>query len=125
MDEKRRPLLTLQLRDGGQLLALVDTGFNGQIWMAQAGAIALGIDHDENYSDTGHAVGMRPIETAEGKLVIVWLGQERVVDVIVDIDSAHRTIHPSEPIGLIGTELLDPATVSINFEKRRCVVRSA
>ena len=123
VDEHRRPLLRLQLRDGGHILALVDTGFNGQLWMSRADATALGIDHDENYSQTGHAIGMRPVETAEGQLVIHWLGQERVVDVIVDIDSTHRTIAANEPAALIGTELLDPAALSINFEKRTCVVR--
>ena len=38
VDGQRRPLLRLQMRDGGQLLALIDTGFNGQLWMARADA---------------------------------------------------------------------------------------
>ena len=111
--------------DANPLLCLIDTGFNGEMWLTRADAITFGVDFDAIYIETGHAVGMRPIETGRGFLRIIWLGHERIVNVVVDLDSSHRTVQASEPAALIGTELLDPATLTINFEKRRCVVRSA
>lgn len=123
VDGRRRPVLTIATRDGSRFLGMIDTGFNGELWMSQADAMALGVDYDEVYTEPGFAVGMRPIDVARGKLVIFWLGQERVVDALVDIDSTHRTSAAGEPMALIGTELLDPALLSINFENRTCAVR--
>ena len=54
---------------------------------------------------------------------ILWFGVERVVDVAIDLDSAHRTVSADEPIVLIGTALWVPATMTVNFGKRRLTLR--
>ena len=66
---------------------------------------------------------MRPVRETIGQLRILWFGVERVVDVVVDLDSPHRTIASGEPVALLGTELLSPSTMTVNFTKRTLTVR--
>ena len=125
VDRSGRPLLRLARPDGDPILALVDTGFNGQLWFSKADALSCGIDFDEVHERTGYLAGMRPVRETSTSLRILWFGEELVADVVIDLDSDHRTISSSEPIALIGTALIDPATLSINFDKRTVVLRRA
>ena len=125
VDAQRRPLLKIARPDGNPIFALIDTGFNGNLWFGKADAMACGVDFDDVHEQTGHLAGMRPVREANSFLRIVWFGQERIVDVVIDLDTEHRTIAGSEPVALIGTELIDPATLSINFDRRTVVLRQA
>ena len=119
VDDERRPLLRLTVPDSTPILGLIDTGFNGELWFTRADAVACGVEFDQVDERVGYVAGMRPVRETIGQLRIVWFGIERVVDVVVDLDSAHRTMSADEPMALIGTALLDPSTMTVNFGKRK------
>ena len=119
VDTSRRPLLRVVRPDGNPILSMIDTGFNGEVWIGKFDAIACGVDFDDVHESTGYVAGMRPIREASSNLRILWFGEERVVDVVIDIDSTHRTIGASEPVTLIGTALIEPATLTVSFARRR------
>ena len=123
MDGSGRPLLRIVRPDGNPILALVDTGFNGKLWLTKADAIACGIDFDEIDERTGYLAGMRPTRETYGDLRILWFGDELIVDVVIDLDSDHRTIGAGETVAVIGTALISPATLTVNFERRTVAIR--
>lgn len=123
VDDGLRPLLRLMVPDGNSFLTHIDTGFNGELWFARADAVTCGVEFDQVDERVGYLAGMRPVRETIGQLRILWFGIERVVDVVVDLDSAHRTVSPDEPMALIGTALLAPATMTVNFGKRRLTLR--
>lgn len=123
VDDGLRPLLRLMVPDGNPILGLVDTGFNGEFWFTRADAVACGVFFEDLTEHTGYAAGMRPVREAFGELRIEWFGAERVVGVVIDLDSPHRTTSADEPMALIGTALLAPATMTLNFGKRKLTLR--
>jgi hypothetical protein len=52
---------------------------------------------------------------------IVWFGRQRKVDVWVTAEPL-RAAAPDEPIGLLGTGLLNPHHLIIDFATRRVVI---
>lgn len=123
VDGERRPLLRLTVPDGNPILAHIDTGFNGELWLTWSDAMSCGVIFEDVAEQTGYAAGMREVREAVGELRILWFGVERVVGVVVDLDSAHRTVSADEPMALIGTALLDPSTMTVNFGKRKLTLR--
>ena len=123
VDAEQRPLLRLVLPDGNPILALVDTGFNGELWLTRSYAVACGIEIDDVFEQTGYLVGMRPTREGFGRLRILWFGSEKIAGVAIDLDSEHRTTAAGEPVALIGTGLLAPSTMTVNFEKQTLVLR--
>ena len=45
------------------------------------------------------------------------------MNVVVDLDSDHRTAPATEPIAIIGAALIEPATLTVNFERRTVTLR--
>ena len=66
---------------------------------------------------------MRPTRENSGILRVLWFGEERLVNVVVDLDSDHRTAAATEPIAIIGAALIEPATLTVNFERRTVALR--
>jgi hypothetical protein len=80
--------------------------------------VRAGVIFDEVAERIGYAAGMRPVREAAGELCIRWFGAERMVSVVVD-----RTVSAEDPMAVIGTALLSPATVTVNFQRHTVVLR--
>lgn len=125
VDAERRPLLQLQLPDATSILALVDTGFNGELWLTKSDAVVCGVEFDEIDERIGYVAGWRPVRETLGEVRIVWFGMERVVGVVVDLDSEHRTVIADDPVVVVGTALLSPSIVTLDFDKGTLALRKS
>ena len=115
VDSRGRPLLRVEIpaRDDA-LLVLVDTGFNGEVMLSRAVALQLGLVLHDIRSIVQLADGRtRTVQSAS--VVIVWLGQTRRVEVLATGHSG-VSIDPDEPTTLIGTALLSPHQLKIDFD---------
>ncbi|CAN0336218.1 unnamed protein product, partial [Phaeothamnion confervicola] len=114
VDDRRRPLLRIELpgRPDG-LLALLDTGFNGEILVAEADIEALGFRARAGFSAVELAAGQR-IQLQRGQGTIVWLSAARRVEVLItkELPGPRRD---GDPIMLVGTGLLSPNLLLIDF----------
>jgi predicted aspartyl protease len=115
LDDLGRPLVRIKVRGAeDELLCLVDTGFNGKLWMGAAVATRLKIVATR----TDHAA-----LTASGKVenfslgmaFIDWLGDEQRVEVHVHADQPSRVSSADQHEALIGTALLRDTTLLIEF----------
>jgi predicted aspartyl protease len=116
--ERGRPLLRVNFKeyDDGALLA-VDTGFNGEIMMSYTTAQSLGIEIVARDITIRLGDGSRVIAD-QGLAEIAWLGRQRVVVTLIARTSGTDTARPhrdGEPIGLLGTQLIAPDILTINF----------
>ena len=114
IDERQRPVVRLLLADRDEsFLALVDTGFNGELYVTDSVALRLGFERTSN--DT-------PVRLAGDKIVTVvrsagrikWLGRELRVQVLIAADTGGRQIE-GEPDALLGTGLLSPHILLVDF----------
>lgn len=115
VDGERRPLLRLSLPDGNPILVLIDTGFDGFLAFSEPNAIASGVDYAPLFERDVLLTGRRRIRVAIGWIRVNWLGRDIEVDALVDLEDQSRTIDATEPVALIGTQLLSPATLTIDF----------
>ena len=108
-----RPLV--RVRPGGQdddLLAIVDTGFNGEIMMGMHAARALRVLLFPDAVDV--ELGTGAVERVlEGRLPVRWLDEERVAKVLVSV--GWPAPKPDTPVALIGTRLLRPHLLLVDF----------
>ena len=80
----------------------------------RAAATLLGVEPIQRKSEVELGDG-RTVQVYEGRAAIPWLGEERRVRVLVSDDWV--TIGDA-PVGLLGTELLAPHLLLIDFAKR-------
>ena len=108
-----RPLV--RVRPVGQAddcLSIVDSGFNGEMMMGMHAALALRVVLFPDAVDV--ELGTGAIERVlEGKLPIQWLDEIRVAKVLVSF--GWPAPRPDAPIALIGTRLLHPHLLRIDF----------
>jgi predicted aspartyl protease len=118
VDVRERPLVRVSLADEDRsFLALVDTGFNGWLLMDSAGAASL------NFTPSQFAVsaqlaegGQRRFAIAHGE--IIWLGRRQRIEVLVSTAERARAALPDEPVAILGTRLLSPHRLEIDFGRR-------
>jgi hypothetical protein len=53
---------------------------------------------------------------------IIWFGRPRTVDLWIARAASHRHSTPDEPLGVIGTGLVSPNKLTIDFMTRRVVI---
>lgn len=116
IDQRRRPLVRVSRADGEDaFLALVDTGFNGDLYMAESVARQLGFEL---------RAGKTIVELADRRFQLIrhakgtirWLGGPRRVEVFVAPDQEqNRPLGPDEPVALLGTGLLSPNVLLLDF----------
>lgn len=100
------------------ILALLDTGFNGALFMNEDDARHLGLKLRDGYS-TIELAGRSMQQIRRGLATIIWLGEVRQVEVIAAISGAtQRSRRADDPAALIGTELLDPHLLLMDFKAR-------
>jgi predicted aspartyl protease len=116
VDHRLRPLVRLRFVGcEDDVLATVDTGFNGQLMMILGDARRLGVSmhKDAEEVELGHG---EKISVQLGTARIAWLERERAVAVLVSQRS--EPTRDGEPVVLIGTRLLTPHLLLVDFEAR-------
>ena len=119
IDERLRPYIRIEPENAADgLLALLDTGFNGELFIDEADADLLGFALREGYSKATLAGGVvHNIRRGSGK--IIWLGQLRRVEVLAAVTTGTRQHRPpDDPIALVGTKLLSPHLLLMDLAKR-------
>ncbi len=114
IDGRFRPLLRIRCSNGGdEILALLDTGFNGErlcdrIVAAEIGTIPSG------RSDSVELAGHIKSQAQVGHATILWLGQPRQVRVLVSMAPPARHVD-GEPVAIVGGALLAPSLVLLDY----------
>ena len=96
-----------------EVIALLDTGFNGALLMAEADVADLGVRVSPLASHAKMGDG-RVVELRRAQCTVYWLGELRRTEVLVSSEpDQHRG--PDEPVVVIGTQLLAPNMLLIDF----------
>jgi predicted aspartyl protease len=112
VDELRRPLVRVTLvGQDDDVLATIDTGFNGELMATLGDAIALGVTM-ETSSETVQLGDNATANVSLGRAKLSLLGKNRNATVFVSATNAVAT----GPKLLIGTRLLTPHLLLIDFE---------
>lgn len=110
VDDLGRPVIRVEGKSDG-ILAVVDTGFNGDLLVTRPAAHALGVTGMVREADVELGDGS-VARVFHGRATISWLGADR--DVRVLVSDAWMTIGDA-PIGLAGTALLTPHLLLVDF----------
>lgn len=114
IDNRNRPLVRVSLVDREEsLLALVDTGFNGDLYVTESVARRIGFERTSIKSQVELA-GAALAKIVRGRGTIQWLGQERRVQVFIAADP-RRPPPEGDPEALLGTGLLAPHILLVDF----------
>ena len=122
VDARDRPIVSLSVPgQEDQFLVIVDTGFNGQLLIHDAAATRLNcesrrVDVRVEFADRGSRI----LDLGRGS--IVWFGRHQEVDVWITTAEPGRTTTADQPIGLLGTGLLSPHKLTVDFATRRVVI---
>lgn len=113
IDDLGRPLVRLKLPRGqDDLLAIIDTGFNGELMMSLSVARSLAMPLENDLVPI--ELGTGTIERVYvGQLDVRWLEQEQRLRVLVS--KTWPAPRPDAPVALIGTRLLRPHLLMIDF----------
>ena len=113
VDERGRPVVRIEGRQES-VLVIIDTGFNGDLLTTRDAATLLGVDPNFDETEVALADG-RTAVVYETRATITWLDRERRVRVLV---SDEWTTVGDAPVGLLGTDLLLPHLLRIDFANR-------
>ena len=119
VDLRGRPIIRLEVGDDSILL-VVDTGFNGDLMLARSAARLLGVDPRIRETDVELGDG-RTVQVKEARTTIRWLEHDRRARILVSDD---WTVIGDAPAGLVGTELLAPHLLLIDFAGRTVEIES-
>jgi len=124
VDARLRPLLRIEQVQGQQgILAVVNTGFNGELMLSRNVAAEFGMTEREGYSTVTLAGGQTHI-VRRGYGTISWFARPRRIEVLIHVeDLPARLRDQDEPVGLVGTGLLYPHMLAIDFAARTLEVR--
>ena len=115
VDHLGRPLV--RLSDVGaqhvEILALVDTGFNGGLMMGLKLAEDLGVELDEDSVRVELGNGAAA-NVHQGLVGMIWLGRHRTAQVFASESWVQG--HPDAPVALLGTGLLRPHLLLVDFD---------
>ena len=118
LDSRRRPLMRVQVEGKDDLLSIIDTAFTGELLVdediAQSwGVVVLDVNAQIELGDGSRC------EVQQGLLTVVWFGRNH--DATVQVvrratgQSQHRPRRDGEPVALLGTELIAPGSLNVNF----------
>jgi predicted aspartyl protease len=114
IDARFRPLLRSKRPNGADdVLALLDTGFNGELLCDRIVASYLGVVASGQPERVELAGGVERVAQS-GWLRVAWLGRERQVQVLVTADEPGPQ-RDGEPIALVGGALLAPSLVLLDY----------
>ena len=110
VDVRGRPVVRIEGKDDS-ILVVVDTGFNGDLMLTREASRLLGVDPGHAKTDVELGDGRRAA-VYEARVTIKWLGSDRQVRILVADD--WKTTGDA-PVGLLGTALLSPHLLIIDF----------
>jgi predicted aspartyl protease len=113
VDHLGRPVIRIEHRDIS-ILAVIDTGFNGELMVPAATALSLGVAFSMEVTTVELGNGARA-SVRDGEATINWLDDTRRVRVFV---SESWLPTGDAPQGLLGTGLLTPHLLLIDFERK-------
>jgi predicted aspartyl protease len=122
VDARNRPLVLLSiLGEEDAFPVIVDSGFNGELLLHDDAIIRhrcelTGLNEPIELADKASRLLM------VARAQIIWFGQSRGVDVLIGTTQSSRAATADEPIGLLGTRLLSPHKLTVDFASRRVVV---
>jgi predicted aspartyl protease len=102
VDAARRPLIDVQCIGGGTFTALIDTGFDGFLFMDDQTAANLGVRLTGGHCDAEFAVEKKTVDI--GELEVLWFGTPALVEVLVCQIEASAM---NSAVILVGTGLLE------------------
>jgi predicted aspartyl protease len=122
VDNRDRPIVLLSvdgMEDGFPVI--VDTGFNGELLINDTEISRLqcrmtGVEAPIEFANKER----RTIVFARSR--VVWFGRAQDVRVWVTAAEPDRAAAADEPVGLLGTALLKPHRLTVDFATRRVVI---
>lgn len=122
VDARGRPIVSLPTLDQeDEFLVVVDTGFNGTL-LLHDGDIARRKCDITRLEETVEFADRERRALLLGRSQIIWFGQLLHVDVLISPPNRSRAAMADEPIGLLGTALLSPHKLTVDFAARRVVI---
>jgi predicted aspartyl protease len=113
VDHRGRPVVRVAVvgRED-EVLATIDTGFNGEVMIVAGDAVAVGVAMRDGGRrvELGHG---ESVDVRTGRLRLRWLNLEQEVSVL--IGERREPSREGEPIMLIGTRLLSPHLLLVDF----------
>jgi hypothetical protein len=103
------------------LLVLVDTGFNGELLLNESEATHLNCEI-RDYSEAVELADRERRMLKRGRIQILWFGRPRELDLLITSAEGARAALADEPHGLVGTALISPHVLTIDFATRRVVI---
>lgn len=116
IDRRKRPLVGMEGNEGQGFIALVDTGFNAALWCGSQMAGRLNFIPTGEFIRVVTAGGQHRAELARGH--VTWFGEPRSIVALVKMDEP-MPVSPNELAALIGTRLLFPGRLVIDFLEER------
>jgi hypothetical protein len=122
VDAHGRPIVSLSVANQeDELLVVVDTGFNGTLLLhdgpvARQGCEITGFEETVEFADRERRTLLL------GRTRIAWFGPAQDVNVFISRPAQSRAASPDEPVGLLGTALLSPHRLTIDFASRRVLI---
>ena len=124
IDDRLRPYMRVEYpgADDG-FIALLDTGFNGELFLEEPAAFQLGVQL-RGTSELVHLASGPVQEVRRGVVTIRWLGVVRRAEVLVAVVGSVKPRRADDPIALVGTALLNPHLVLLDFANRTIEIES-
>jgi hypothetical protein len=118
LDHRRRPLIRVPASGKDDLLAIIDTAFTGELLLDEMVAQSWGVLVVD--AETKIELGDGSVKVVkQGLLTVTWFDEQRDATVqIVSRDpntSGRRPRQDGEPFALLGTELLAPDILTVDF----------
>lgn len=114
VDDRGRPVVRLRGVAEDDVLVVIDTGFNGYLMVTRQAASAFGVAPIGRVTTVELGDGTTAT-VLRGRTTISWLGERRLIDVLV---ADAWTPLPDAPEGLLGTALLAPHMLHVDFAAR-------
>jgi len=122
VDARNRPIVRLSIAGlEDDVPAIVDTGFNGELLINESdvGRFQLRL-HD--FKETVELADRRQELLPHGTGRVLWFGRLRSVNVFIAQGDQPRAARPDEPVALLGTALLSPHKLTVDFATRRVFI---
>jgi predicted aspartyl protease len=117
VDHYLRPILRLKFAgQEDELIALIDTGFNGQLLMSQTLALRLNVQVNE-FEDVVTLADGSLVAARQGHVTVEWFGKARNVHVQITPTHAKQRVSEGDFV-LLGTRLIAPDNLEIQFGRK-------
>jgi predicted aspartyl protease len=122
VDQRGSPIIRIAVVGfDDEMVAMVDTGFNGELLISENDAAAWGIAPVGIAARLELGDGSR-IFARRGTASIIWMGKRCEIGVQIT-PAAKGSKQVDEPIALIGTRLLADDILEINFPAQTVAIR--